>query len=124
MRRLKLAGSWPNCNATAAKVNQSLENYRFDDAANTIYQFFWGSFCDWYLEIVKLRLDFSGVSGQGKDESAALNHAGAGLRSCAAAAVALHALHHRRTVARDLRRQAAGQIDCADAVTQAAEERS
>jgi valyl-tRNA synthetase len=45
--------------ATAAKVNQSLENYRFDDAANTIYQFFWGSFCDWYLEIVKLRLDFA-----------------------------------------------------------------
>jgi valyl-tRNA synthetase len=45
--------------ATSAKVNQSLENYRFDDAANSIYQFFWGSFCDWYLEIVKLRLDFS-----------------------------------------------------------------
>ncbi len=45
--------------ATAAKVNQSLENYRFDEAANTIYQFFWGSFCDWYLEIVKLRLDFN-----------------------------------------------------------------
>ena len=45
-------------NATAAKVNQSLENYRYDDAANAIYQFFWGSFCDWYLEIVKLRLDF------------------------------------------------------------------
>jgi len=44
--------------ATAAKVNQSLEIYRYDDAANTIYQFFWGSFCDWYLEIVKLRLDF------------------------------------------------------------------
>ncbi len=44
--------------ATAAKVNQSLESYRYDDAANTIYQFFWGSFCDWYLEIVKLRLDF------------------------------------------------------------------
>ena len=45
--------------ATAAKVNKSLEDYRYDDAANTIYQFFWGSFCDWYLEIVKLRLDFS-----------------------------------------------------------------
>jgi len=44
--------------ATAAKVNASLENYRYDDAASTIYQFFWGSFCDWYLEIVKLRLDF------------------------------------------------------------------
>ncbi len=45
--------------ATATKVNESLANYRFDDAANTIYQFFWGSFCDWYLEIVKLSLDFS-----------------------------------------------------------------
>jgi valyl-tRNA synthetase len=45
--------------STAAKVDESLANYRFDDAANTIYQFFWGSFCDWYLEIVKLRLDFS-----------------------------------------------------------------
>jgi valyl-tRNA synthetase len=45
--------------ATAATVNKELENYRYDNAANTIYQFFWGSFCDWYLEIVKLRLDFS-----------------------------------------------------------------
>jgi valyl-tRNA synthetase len=43
--------------AAAAKVNEALANYRFDDAANTIYQFFWGSFCDWYLEIVKLSLD-------------------------------------------------------------------
>ena len=45
--------------AAVAKVNQALENYRFDDAANMIYQFFWGSYCDWYLEVVKLRLDFS-----------------------------------------------------------------
>jgi valyl-tRNA synthetase len=45
--------------ATAAKVNELLANYRFDEAANTIYQFFWGSFCDWYLEIVKLRLEFA-----------------------------------------------------------------
>jgi valyl-tRNA synthetase len=44
--------------ATSTTVNQALENYRFDDAANSIYQFFWGSFCDWYLEIVKLSLDF------------------------------------------------------------------
>jgi valyl-tRNA synthetase len=60
--------------ATAAKVNQSLENYRYDDAANTIYQFFWGSFCDWYLEIVKLRLDFSesADNAQTKDALATL----------------------------------------------------
>ncbi len=56
--------------ATAAKVNESLENYRFDDAANIIYQFFWGSFCDWYLEIVKLRLDFSDSSDKTKTRDA------------------------------------------------------
>jgi valyl-tRNA synthetase len=56
--------------ATAAKVNQSLENYRYDDAANTIYQFFWGSFCDWYLEIVKLRLDFSETADKTQTQSA------------------------------------------------------
>ena len=54
--------------ATAAKVNEALGNYRYDDAANIIYQFFWGSFCDWYLEIVKLRLDFE--AGQQDSESA------------------------------------------------------
>ncbi len=42
----------------ASDVGQALANYRFDDAANFIYQFFWGEFCDWYLEIVKLRLNF------------------------------------------------------------------
>ncbi len=56
--------------ATAAKVNQSLENYRYDDAANTIYQFFWGSFCDWYLEIVKLRLDFSETADKAQTKTA------------------------------------------------------
>jgi valyl-tRNA synthetase len=45
-------------NRTASDVNAALENYRFDEAANTVYQFFWGSFCDWYLEIVKTRLLF------------------------------------------------------------------
>jgi valyl-tRNA synthetase len=66
--------------ATAAKVNQALENYRFDDAANAIYQFFWGEFCDWYLEIVKLRLDFE--AGQQTSESASQRDARlAGTRS-------------------------------------------
>jgi valyl-tRNA synthetase len=46
-------------NRTAYRVKNSLENYRYDDAANVIYQFFWGSFCDEYIESVKLRLDFS-----------------------------------------------------------------
>jgi valyl-tRNA synthetase len=56
--------------STAKKINQSLENYRYDDAANTIYQFFWGSFCDWYLEIVKLRLDFSETADKAATKAA------------------------------------------------------
>jgi valyl-tRNA synthetase len=56
--------------STASKVNQSLEGYRFDDAANAIYQFFWGSFCDWYLEIIKLRLDFAEGPDKTKERAA------------------------------------------------------
>jgi valyl-tRNA synthetase len=44
---------------TAAAANAALAEYRFDEAANAIYQFFWGDLCDWYLEIVKLRLNFA-----------------------------------------------------------------
>jgi valyl-tRNA synthetase len=42
----------------ASDVNHALTDFRFDDAANRIYQFFWGEFCDWYLEVVKIRLDY------------------------------------------------------------------
>ncbi len=45
-------------NRTAAAVQASLAEYRFDAAAQSLYSFFWGSFCDWYLEMVKLRLQF------------------------------------------------------------------
>jgi valyl-tRNA synthetase len=47
---------------TAIGVNQSLETYRFDVAAHLIEKFFWGDFCSYYLEIVKLRLDFSDLA--------------------------------------------------------------
>ncbi len=39
--------------ATAADVNASLEDYRFNDAANSVYQFIWRELCDWYIEMVK-----------------------------------------------------------------------
>ncbi len=39
-------------------MNAALETYRFHEAANRIYDFFWGEFCDWYLELIKPRLNF------------------------------------------------------------------
>jgi len=45
--------------AVCAEVDRALADYRFDEAANAVYQFFWGEFCDWYLELIKLRLDFT-----------------------------------------------------------------
>jgi valyl-tRNA synthetase len=44
--------------AVSAEVERALNDYRFDEASSAIYQFFWGEFCDWYLELVKLRLNF------------------------------------------------------------------
>jgi valyl-tRNA synthetase len=42
-------------NSCADLVNRALERYRFHEAAQLLWQFFWHEFCDWYLEIKKLR---------------------------------------------------------------------
>jgi valyl-tRNA synthetase len=34
-------------------MNDALANYRFHEGAQGVYQFFWGDFCDWYIEWVK-----------------------------------------------------------------------
>ena len=54
-------------NRAAADVNDALATYRFHEAANRIYDFFWGEFCDWYLELIKPRLNYE----EGSDKSAA-----------------------------------------------------
>jgi len=43
-------------NRATRDVNDAIETYRFHEAANRIYDFFWGEFCDWYLELIKPRL--------------------------------------------------------------------
>jgi valyl-tRNA synthetase len=45
-----IAGATREC-ATAVTI--ALETYRFDEAANRLYHFAWGNFCDWYLEFTK-----------------------------------------------------------------------
>ena len=49
--------------AAEAAITTALETYRFDDAANAIYQFTWNIYCDWFLEFAKPVF-------QGEDEAA------------------------------------------------------
>ena len=43
-------------NRVAQQMNEALEAYRFHEAAHVVYHFFWGEYCDWYLELIKPRL--------------------------------------------------------------------
>jgi valyl-tRNA synthetase len=54
-------------NRAAQDVDESLQSYRFDEAATRIYDFFWGDLCDWYLELIKPRLNLE----EGADRGAA-----------------------------------------------------
>jgi valyl-tRNA synthetase len=38
---------------TVQALDLALAELRFDESANTIYHFVWGTFCDWYLELIK-----------------------------------------------------------------------
>jgi valyl-tRNA synthetase len=48
--------------AAVESVNQSLEGYRFGEAAQTLYDFVWKDFCDWYVELAKPSLYGDDVS--------------------------------------------------------------
>ncbi len=39
-----------------ADVTQALDTYRFDLAAQTIYEFMWNEYCDWYVELAKVQI--------------------------------------------------------------------
>ena len=42
--------------AAAASARTALESYRFNEAAQAVYEFIWSDFCDWYIEAAKLPL--------------------------------------------------------------------
>ncbi len=46
--------------AATEEIDKAIEAYRFNEAANAVYQFVWGTFCDWYLEISKPLLEQDG----------------------------------------------------------------
>jgi len=60
-------------NRVAKDVNEALGTYRFHEAANRIYDFFWGSLCDWYLELIKARLNFEDGTDRSTAEAACQN---------------------------------------------------
>jgi valyl-tRNA synthetase len=43
-------------NRVAQEIDEALASYRFHEAAHVVYHFFWGEYCDWYLELIKPRL--------------------------------------------------------------------
>ena len=55
---LTLADKWilNKLNETAKETNDNIKNYRIGEMAHTLYDFFWNSYCDWYVEIAKIQL--------------------------------------------------------------------
>jgi valyl-tRNA synthetase len=53
--RLSLPNKWilSRFYSTVKELNKYLDAFRFNEAANLLYRFFWHEFCDWYLEIIK-----------------------------------------------------------------------
>jgi valyl-tRNA synthetase len=44
-------------NRTIENVDKSMKNFQFGDALSTIYDFLWSEYCDWYIELAKIRLN-------------------------------------------------------------------
>jgi valyl-tRNA synthetase len=57
-RALSLADRWilSRLNAVIAGTQAALEGYNFAEAASLLYQFLWGEFCDWFIELSKAAL--------------------------------------------------------------------
>ena len=57
-QNLELADRWilHRLNATIEKITKQLEDFSFDETARSLWDFIWNDFCDWYIEMIKLRL--------------------------------------------------------------------
>jgi valyl-tRNA synthetase len=56
------AGIYSRLNAASAHITGALLYYRFNDAAQKAYEYFWSDFCDWYVEATKLSLKNSAAA--------------------------------------------------------------
>ncbi len=57
-------------NRAVSRVDRALEVYRMDEASQSVYEFFWNDFCDWYIEAQKISL--YGSDEEEKDRSISL----------------------------------------------------
>ncbi len=63
-------------NACAEQANRAIEQYRYHEVAQLLWHFFWDEFCDWYLELKKLRFqEKSGLSADWRNLLAAFETA-------------------------------------------------
>jgi valyl-tRNA synthetase len=63
-------------NACAEQVNRAIESYRYHEAAQAVWHFFWHEFCDWYVELKKLRFrENSGLNSDWRNLLAAFESA-------------------------------------------------
>lgn len=55
---LTIADKWilDKLNTTAKEINENIKSYRIGETAHILYDFFWNSYCDWYVEIAKIQL--------------------------------------------------------------------
>ena len=55
---LTIADKWilDKLNKTAKEVNENIKDFRIGEVAHILYDFFWNSYCDWYVEIAKIQL--------------------------------------------------------------------
>ena len=74
---------------TLAKLNHAFDELRYDEMADAIYHFVWGTFCDWYVELVK-----------GAPRGRNSRRRRMGIRSNPRDAAPADALHHRGTMER------------------------
>jgi valyl-tRNA synthetase len=57
-------------NSAAEAMEGAFLSYRYNDAAQTAYEYFWNDFCDWYVEATKLSLNPGRTAGAGNDDAA------------------------------------------------------
>ena len=55
---LTIADKWilDKLNSTAKEINENIKDFRIGETAHILYDFFWNSYCDWYVEIAKIQL--------------------------------------------------------------------